>query len=75
MEYLTKIRNEVLIQLYHGHSLKTLRSVNESRHKKACILCFHVYEICRIIKSMGTKKRIGGCQGLGKGKEEWELAV
>lgn len=57
MKYYSAIkRNVVLTCAVTWMNLENICYVTEARHKKPRILWFHLYEMCRIGKSIETKK-------------------
>ena len=41
-------------------------AMKESRHKRANIVWFHWYEMCRISQSIETESKLSVCQGWGE---------
>lgn len=55
--YSTTKRNEVLT-CYNVDEPQKLSEVKEVRHKRVYILCFHLYNIYRMDKSIETESRL-----------------
>ena len=64
--YLAKKRNQVIIHATTWMKLENIVLRERSqRHKRLCIICFHLYEIPRIGKFIENRKQIKGCGGWG----------
>lgn len=65
-EYYSSIKKQLSIDTCNIDEPWKHYAMRESRYKRANIVWFHWYEMCRISQSIETESKLSVCQGLGE---------